>query len=92
MNRLAHSARIAAFALCTFTGLAAAQAVKVDEKIPVYKPTAGVAGNIKSVGSDTMNNLMTLWSEGFKKHYPAVTTEIEGKGSGTAPPALIAGT
>ena len=39
-----------------------------------------------------MNNLMTLWSEGFLKFYPSVRVEIEGKGSSTAPPALIAGT
>ncbi len=68
-----------------------AQAVKVDEKIPAYKPVEGVSGAIKSVGSDTMNNLMALWAEGFKKQYPSVTVEVEGKGSTTAPPALISG-
>jgi phosphate transport system substrate-binding protein len=51
-----------------------------------------VSGTIKSVGSDTMNNMMTLWAEGFRKFYPNVRVEIEGKGSSTAPPALIAGT
>ena len=61
--------------------------VKVDEKLPTYKPVAGVSGSIKSVGSDTMNNLMTLWGEGFRKYYPSVKIEIEGKGSNTAPPA-----
>ncbi len=66
--------------------------LKVDPKLPKYKPTSGVSGNIKSVGSDTMNNLMTLWSEAFLKFYPNVQVEIEGKGSSTAPPALIAGT
>ena len=66
--------------------------VKVDAKLPVYKPVAGVSGSIKSVGSDTMNNLMTLWTEGFRKFYPAVRVEIEGKGSSTGPPAMIAGT
>jgi phosphate transport system substrate-binding protein len=39
-----------------------------------------------------MINLMTFWTEGFKGIYPAVSTEVEGKGSGTAPPALIEGT
>lgn len=38
-----------------------------------------------------MNNLMTLWAEGFRKFYPNVQVEIEGKGSSTAPAALIAG-
>jgi len=65
--------------------------VKVDPKLPDYKPVQGVSGSIKSVGSDTMNNEMTLWAEGFKKYYPAVRIEIEGKGSATAPPALIEG-
>ena len=58
---------------------------------PISK-VSGVDGSIKSIGSDTLLNVMTLWSEGFKKEYPNVNIEIEGKGSGTAPPALIAGT
>jgi phosphate transport system substrate-binding protein len=66
--------------------------VKVDAKIPEYQAANGVSGTIKSVGSDTMNNLMALWAEGFRKIYPSVQVEIEGKGSATAPPALIAGT
>jgi len=69
-----------------------AQGVQVDPALPDYKPAPGVTGSIKSVGSDTMNNLMTLWSEGFLKFYPSVRLEIEGKGSSTAPPALINGT
>jgi phosphate transport system substrate-binding protein len=39
-----------------------------------------------------MNNEMTLWAEGFLSFYPNVSIEIEGKGSTTAPTALIAGT
>src|SRR5712692_802336 len=66
--------------------------VKVDPKMPDYKPVGGVSGNLKSIGSDTMNNLMALWGDGFHKIYPNVQIEIEGKGSTTAPPALIAGT
>jgi phosphate transport system substrate-binding protein len=66
--------------------------VQVDPDLPVYKPVAGVSGSINSVGSDTMNNLMALWAEGFKRFYPSVRVEIEGKGSSTAPPALIGGT
>ena len=71
---------------------AAAQTVQVDPKLPTYAPVQGVSGTQKSIGSDTMNNEMALWAEGFKKHYPSVQIEIEGKGSSTAPPALIAGT
>jgi phosphate transport system substrate-binding protein len=66
--------------------------VAVDPKLPDYKPVEGVSGNLKSIGSDTMNNEMTLWAEGFMTQYPNVQIEIEGKGSATAPPALIAGT
>ena len=71
---------------------ALAGTVKVDPEIPAYAPVSGVSGTIKSVGSDTMNNLMTLWSEGFRQYYPNILPEIEGKGSATAPAALIAGT
>jgi phosphate transport system substrate-binding protein len=71
---------------------AVAQAQQVDAKLPDYKATSGVSGNLKSIGSDTLNNLMTLWAEGFLAQYPNVKIEIEGKGSSTAPPALIAGT
>ena len=86
MNRILSSACAAALA-----ALASAQA-ELDRQIPAYQKAAAVSGSIKSVGSDTMNNLMTLWAEGFNKHYPDVAVEIEGKGSNTAPAALIAGT
>ncbi|HSN88405.1 MAG TPA: phosphate ABC transporter substrate-binding protein [Thermoanaerobaculia bacterium] len=72
--------------------LVEAQAAKVDSAIPGYQKTSGVSGNLNSVGSDTLNNLMTLWAEGFQKQYPNVRIQIEGKGSSTAPPALISGT
>jgi phosphate transport system substrate-binding protein len=67
-------------------------AVKVDTAIPAYKPVQGVSGAITSVGSDTMVKLMTTWTEDFKKVYPTITVEVQGKGSGTAPPALTGGT
>jgi phosphate transport system substrate-binding protein len=69
-----------------------AQAGKVDPSIPAYQKTSGVSGNVSSVGSDTLNNLMTLWAESFRKQYPNVRIQIEAKGSSTAPPALIQGT
>jgi phosphate transport system substrate-binding protein len=71
---------------------AQAQAVKVDAAVPSYQKVSGVSGNINSVGSDTMNNLMALWGETLQKLYPNVKIQVEGKGSSTAPPALIAGT
>lgn len=73
------------------TFIAVAQ-VQVDPALPDYTPVSGISGSIKSVGSDTMNNEMTLWAEGFLAQYPNVQIEIEGKGSSTGPPALVAGT
>ena len=68
------------------------QAVEVDPALPSYQTTSGVSGSLSSIGSDTLNNLMTLWAEGFQKAYPNVRIQIEGKGSSTAPPAMISGT
>lgn len=65
---------------------------KVDEKLPVYEKTSGVSGNLSSVGSDTLANLMTLWAEEFKRQYPNVNIQIQAAGSSTAPPALTEGT
>jgi phosphate transport system substrate-binding protein len=73
-------------------GTAATAQVKVDSGLQSYKAVSGVSGNISSIGSDTLNNLMTLWAENFNKFYPNAKIQIEGKGSSTAPPALIAGT
>lgn len=67
------------------------QAVKVDPKLPDYTPAQGVSGSVKSIGSDTMNNVMAHWRDEFKTFYPSVNIEIEAKGSGTAPPALLEG-
>ncbi|TAH37281.1 MAG: phosphate ABC transporter substrate-binding protein [Planctomycetota bacterium] len=83
------SAVVAAIVLAAAAG---AQDIKVDPKVPPYKPVQGVSGNLKSIGSDSMNNEMTLWAEGFAKFYPNVKVEIEGKGSSTAPTALTEGT
>lgn len=84
---------LAASVVATLAGTAAfAQAVQVDPAISAYQTTSGVSGSLNSIGSDTLNNLMTLWAEGFQKAYPNVRIQIEGKGSSTAPPALISGT
>ena len=91
-------ARTAAFLVLSLSVLAfaapagAAEVLKVDPALPGYAAVSGVSGNLSSVGSDTLNNLMTLWAETFNKYYPNVKIQIEGKGSSTAPPALIAGT
>jgi phosphate transport system substrate-binding protein len=83
---------LAAAATTVLAGVALAGTVSVDSKLSPYQAASGVSGNVKSVGSDTMNNLMTLWAEDFRKFYPNVQVEIEGKGSSTAPPALVEGT
>ena len=65
---------------------------RTDPDWQAYVRVSGVSGNLNSIGSDTLNNLMTLWAEGFRREYPNVKIQIEGKGSSTAPPALIEGT
>ena len=67
-------------------------AVSVDTTIPEYKAVSGISGNLSSVGSDTLANLMTLWAESFKRSYPNVNIQIQAAGSSTAPPALTEAT
>lgn len=69
-----------------------AQTLTIDPDLENYTPVSGVSGNLNSIGSDTLNNLMTFWAESFKTMYPNVNVQVEGKGSSTAPPALIEGT
>lgn len=88
MKRTAIAVGLAAAA---YAGLQA-QTARVDSAIPAYQKVSGISGNLNSVGSDTMNNMMTLWAEEFRKMYPNVKIQVEGKGSSTAPPALISGT
>jgi phosphate transport system substrate-binding protein len=64
----------------------------VDPALPAYEKASGVSGTVSSIGSDTLNNLMTLWAEEFKRVYPNVNIQIQGAGSSTAPPALTEGT
>ena len=97
MKRLAASPSLWCFVLlCAFlSGLPSAfadEAITLDPALKAYVKVSGVSGNVNSIGSDTLNNLMTLWAEGFRKQYPNVKIQIEGKGSSTAPPALIEGT
>jgi phosphate transport system substrate-binding protein len=74
-------------------GVGAASAVAaVDPALPSYQKTSGVSGNLSSVGSDSLANLMTLWAEEFKRSYPNVNIQIQAAGSSTAPPALTEGT
>ena len=65
-----------------------AAAAEVDPGLPEYTQSGGVSGNLSSVGSDTLANLMTLWAEEFKRFYPNVNIQVQAAGSSTAPPAL----
>ncbi|MDY0206696.1 MAG: phosphate ABC transporter substrate-binding protein PstS family protein [Pseudomonas sp.] len=80
-----------ALSLCTaFSTLSATAAV--DAALPDYERASGISGNLTSIGSDTLANLMTLWAQEFKKNYPNVNVQIQAAGSSTAPPALSEGT
>jgi phosphate transport system substrate-binding protein len=95
MFRLAARAALTAalFAATLAAADETAAKVQVDQALPAYKKSAAtIEGNLSSIGSDSMNNLMTFWAEGFARIYPGVKVQIEGKGSSTAPPALIEGT
>ncbi len=72
--------------LVSFSSLA------IDKDLPVYKKTSGISGNLSSVGSDTLANMMTFWAEEFKRTYPNVNVQIQAAGSSTAPPALTEST
>ncbi|MFZ5833049.1 MAG: PstS family phosphate ABC transporter substrate-binding protein [Planctomycetota bacterium] len=82
--------------LCVGLIVAAGSLVQAGEPtvpadVSQYETVSGVSGNINSVGSDTLNNLMQYWSEGFVKLYPNVKFQVKGEGSATAPPALTEG-
>ncbi len=89
------SRKVVAWLAVLAGGMAAipGMAQEVDAALKPYAKASGeVAGALKFVGSDTMNNLVALWAEGFKKVYPSIREGVEGKGSASAPPALAEGT
>jgi phosphate transport system substrate-binding protein len=63
-----------------------------EDVLPEYQRASGVSGTLSSSGSDTLANLMTLWTEEFKRQYPNVNIQVQAAGSSTAPPALTEGT
>jgi phosphate transport system substrate-binding protein len=81
-----------ALAVIVSTAGAVPARAEVDPTLPTYTRASGVSGSATSIGSDTLNNLMTLWLEEFRKFYPNVNIEIQGAGSSTAPPAITEGT
>lgn len=76
----------------TVASMVSLSAVAVDENLPEYKKVSGISGNVSSVGSDTLANMMTFWAEDFKRLYPNVNVQIQAAGSSTAPPALTEST
>jgi phosphate transport system substrate-binding protein len=89
---LQQSLRATLLAASALLAPAAAAQVTVDPELPIYRPVEGVSGAVRSNGSDTMLNLMTLWANGFRGFYPSVQVEIKGDGSASAPSALVEGT
>ncbi|QQX81555.1 phosphate ABC transporter substrate-binding protein PstS family protein [Shewanella sp. KX20019] len=83
---------VGAVSLTAATVFSAASMAAIDQSLPTYEKTSGVSGNLSSVGSDTLANMMTLWAEDFKQLYPNVNIQIQAAGSSTAPPALTEGT
>lgn len=83
---------LASMSLVAATFALPVMANSVDQAIPHYSKASGVSGNVSSVGSDTLANMMTLWAEEFKRQYPNVNIQIQAAGSSTAPPALTEGT
>ncbi len=88
-NRTSIAGTILSIGLLSATNVSA---VSVDEGVPDYKTVSVISGNLYSVGSDTLANLMTLWAESFKRAYPNVNIQIQAAGSSTAPPALTEAT
>lgn len=74
------------------SALIAAPSYAMDDGLPLYKKVSGVSGNLSTVGSDTLANMVTFWGEGFKRQYPNVNIQIQAAGSSTAPPSLTEGT
>lgn len=78
--------------VCMIAVPALAGGPSIDPSLPHYDKVKNVRGTLNAAGSDTMLELQTLMAESFRKVYPQIKIQIEGKGSSTAPPALIEGT
>ena len=71
--------------------LPAATATTKAVALPAYAAERPVSGELKSVGSDSMEPLIVLWGEDFRKFHPRISTNFICKGSATAPRALLDG-
>lgn len=75
---------------CSYGALALPVVVSPVAAVQAPKPHT-LSGNLSSVGSDTLANLMSLWADDFNHHYPGVNLQIQAAGSSTAPAALAVG-
>ncbi|NOZ51902.1 MAG: phosphate ABC transporter substrate-binding protein PstS family protein [Gammaproteobacteria bacterium] len=91
-NKLKQKALVIITAASVLISTTLLASTAVDSSLPDYDKASGVSGNLSSVGSDTLANLMTLWAEEFKRLYPSVNIQIQAAGSSTAPPGLTEGT
>ncbi|MCU0962747.1 MAG: substrate-binding domain-containing protein [Pirellulaceae bacterium] len=53
-----------------------------------YRPKQEVSGEIRLVGSTSMQQLAALWSDGFRQIHPQAVIQIDCRGSETALPQL----
>ncbi len=81
-----------ALGIIGLTSLVSFSSLAIDKDLPEYNKVSGISGNLSSVGSDTLANMMTFWAEDFKRTYPNVNIQIQAAGSSTAPPALTEAT
>lgn len=75
--------------LTLMLGFTTSEPVKLDPKLPAYKATERVAGDLRTAGSDTLSNVVSLWAQEFNKFHPGVRMQVEAKGSSTGPTALL---
>ena len=72
---------------------AGARAAEFDlSDLPAYVPGPPLTGVVRCWGNDTMDVLMKLWGEGFKKHQPGLRLENNLASTAIAIPALTLGT
>ena len=88
----AAAATVETIEIQTTEAAAAEVTSQASDALAVYSRVSGISGNLSSIGSDTLANLMTLWTEAFKRNYPSVNIQVQAAGSSTAPPALTEGT
>jgi phosphate transport system substrate-binding protein len=55
--------------------------VKIDPRLPAYKPAAALSGTMAVMADDVMIWLARAWVDGFKKLHPNVGMEVRPDGS-----------